>query len=134
MAGGSNPLAQMVMSALQAKTASGGGAPGGMPGAPGGAPGGDGSDYAGQVAELKGADPGMLMAQLKKMKQMCAVLMVQNLERLPNVAGKLSKLIPMFDQVLKEAQQAGNVDGAVRSPIGMGAAQPPMDGKPPGAF
>lgn len=128
----SNPMMQMVMSALQAKTA-GGGAPGGMPGAPGGG-GDDASSYAGQVAELKGADPGMLMQQLKKMKQMCAVLMVQNLERLPNVAGKLSKLIPMFDQVLKEAQQAGNVDGAVRPPIGMGAAQPPMDGRPPGSF
>jgi hypothetical protein len=87
-----------------------------------------------QVAEFKGANPQMLLDQLKKMKQMVAVLMVQNLERLPNVAGQLSKLVPMFDRVIKEAQQAGNVASAVRDPVGMGAAQPPMQGKPTGTF
>jgi len=135
MAAGSNPLAQMVMSALQSRTAGGGGAPGatmpgqapGMPGQPGG---GDdaGAQYAQQVSELKGADPGMLLRQVQKMKQICAVLMVQNLERLPNVAGKLSKLIPAFDGVIKELQQAKNVDSAVRPPIGLGAASPPQEG------
>lgn len=131
MAAGSNPLAAMVMSALQARSAgAGGGQPGGAPGQtgmqPGGATSDEGGQYAQQVAELKGADPGMLGEQLKKMKQMCAVLMVQNLERLPNVAGKLSKLIPMFDSVLKEVQQASSVNSAVRQPIQLGAAQPPM--------
>jgi hypothetical protein len=135
MAAGANPLAQMVMSALQSRTAGGGGTPGatmpgqggGMPGMPGG--GGDdaGAQYAQQVSELKGADPGMLLRQVQKMKQICAVLMVQNLERLPNVAGKLSKLIPAFDGVIKEIQQAKNVDSAVRPPLGMGAAQPPQE-------
>jgi hypothetical protein len=99
----------------------------------GGSPqGGDpASDYAQQVSELKGADPGMLLRQLKTMKQMCAVLMVQNLERLPNVSGQLSKLIPQFDRVIKEISQAGNVDAAVRNPIAMGAANPPQQGGSP---
>jgi hypothetical protein len=128
-AGGGNPLASMVMSALQARTAGGGGAPGQtMPGQ--GGPGQEdaGAQYAQQVSELKGADPGMLLRQVQKMKQICAVLMVQNLERLPNVAGKLSKLIPAFDGVIKEIQQARNVDSAVRPPVGMGQAQAPLEG------
>jgi hypothetical protein len=69
----------------------------------------------------------MLLQEMKSMKQKCAVLMVQNLERLPNVSGQLSKLVPMFDRVIKEISQAQNVNSAVRSPIGMGAAAPPMD-------
>ena len=132
-------IGQLIMSALQNRTANGGGQPGqtmpgqggGMPGAPGG---GDdaGAQYAQQVSELKGADPGMLLREMKKMKQQCAVLMVQNLERLPNVSGQLSKLIPLFDRVIKEISQAQNVNSAVRQPVGMGAAQPPLQGAPPG--
>ena len=133
MAAGNNPIAQLVMSALQSRTAGGGGAPGAtMPGQAPVTPGQGGDDagaqYSQQVSELKGADPGMLLRQVQKMKQICAVLMVQNLERLPNVAGKLSKLIPAFDGVIKEIQQAKNVDSAVRPPISMGAAQPPQEG------
>jgi hypothetical protein len=133
MAAANNPIAQLVMSALQSRTAGGGGAPGAtMPGQSPGTPGQGGDDagaqYSQQVSELKGADPGMLLRQVQKMKQICAVLMVQNLERLPNVAGKLSKLIPAFDGVIKEIQQAKNVDSAVRPPISMGAAQPPQEG------
>lgn len=128
-----NPLSQLVMSALQSRTAGGGGAPGAtMPGQGGmpGQPGGDdaSAQYAQQVSELKGADPGMLLRQVQKMKQICALLMVQNLERLPNVAGKLSKLIPSFDGVIKEIQQARNVDSAVRPPVAMGAATAPTEG------
>jgi hypothetical protein len=134
-------IGQLIMSALQNRTANGGGQPGqtmpgqggGMPGAPGG---GDdaGAQYAQQVSELKGADPGMLLREMKKMKQQCAVLMVQNLERLPNVSGQLSKLIPLFDRVIKEISQAQNVNSAVRQPVGMGAAQPPQSGAPAGGM
>jgi hypothetical protein len=136
-------IGQLIMSALQNRTAAGGGMPGqtmpgGMPGMPGGGgdPGGGdpGAQYAQQVAELKGADPGMLLREMKQMKQKCAVLMVQNLERLPNVSGQLSKLIPMFDRVVKEISQAQNVNSAVRQPVGMGAAQPPLQGAPPGGM
>lgn len=134
MAASPNPLVGMIMSALAARTAGGGGMPGQtMPGQGGGAPGMPGQEqgpdagaqYSQQVSELKGADPGMLLRQLKQMKQICAVLMVQNLERLPNVSGQLSKLVPMFDRVIKEIGQAQNVNSAVRPPLGMGAAQPP---------
>jgi hypothetical protein len=129
MAAGPGGIGALIMSALSGRTAMGGGTPGGAPGMPGGGgdpSGGDpgGSQYAQQVAQLKGADPGMLMQEMKSMKQKCAVLMVQNLERLPNVSGHLSKLIPMFDRVLKEISQAQNVNQAVQ-PLGMGAAMPP---------
>jgi hypothetical protein len=143
MAAASNPLQQQVLAALMARSQGGAGAPGGsgQPGQPspggasgvppGGAPGAasgsspDAGDQYGQMtADLRGADPGGLLRQLKQMKSIVAVMMVQNLERLPNVAGKLSKLIPQFDAVIKEAQQAASVDAAVRQPIQMGAAQP----------
>ena len=131
MAAGAGGLGQIIMQALQARGGQPGGAPGGAPqGMPGGQPSGGGDpgagDYAQQIAQLKGADPGLLLQTMKAMKQQVAVLMVQNLERLPNVSGKLSKLIPQFDGVIKEIMQASNVNNAVQ-PIGMGAAMPPQD-------
>jgi hypothetical protein len=101
----------------------------GMPGVPGasGAPSEDaGAQYAQQVSELKGADPGMLLRQVTQIKKICASLGVQNLERLPNVAGQLLKLVPQFDRVIKEIQQAASTNSAVRAPLNMGAAQPPQ--------
>jgi hypothetical protein len=128
MASASNPIMQQVMSALAQRSASGTGAPG-QSGPAGGDPSGGGGDdpgaaYAQQVSQLKGADPGQLLEQVKKMKSIMAVLLVQNLERLPNVSGKISKMIPMFDGVIKEIMQAQNVNQAVRNPIQMGAAAP----------
>jgi len=118
------------MAALMSRAGQGGAAPGSAPGAAagmGGDPssGGDAGDQYGQMmSDLRGADPGGLLRQLKQMKAIIAVMMVQNLERLPNVAGKLSKMIPQFDAVIKEAQQAATTEAAVRNPIAMGAAQP----------
>jgi hypothetical protein len=132
MATAANPMMQQVMAALAQRSASGTGAPGqsgpaGGDPSGGGAPGGGddaGAAYAQQVSQLKGADPGQLLEQVKKLKQLTAVMLVQNLERLPNVSGKLSKMIPMWDGVLKEIMQAQNVNQAVRNPVQMGAAQP----------
>ena len=108
------------MRALMNRTGQGGQAGGGIgmdsPGA--------GEEYAKQVSDLKGADPGQMMAQIKRLKQICAVLAIQNMERLPNVSGQMYKIIPMFDRVLKEIQQAQSVNAAVRNPISMGAATP----------
>ncbi len=131
MASSPNPLMSMIMSGLQARTSAGGGMPGQtMPGqqAPQGMGGGDaGEQYASQVAELKGADPGMLLRQLDQLKKVLANIAVQNMQRLPNVSGKIFKIIPQFDQVIKEVQQAQNVNSAVRNPISMGAATPPQE-------
>lgn len=132
MGGAPNPIASMVMSALQARGQQGTLPPGGGPaaqagaGQPGaGAPGGAGDEYSQMVSSLKGADPGGLLRQVKALKQITAIMLVQNLERLPNVASQLSKIIPMWDKVTKEIQQASNVNAAVRNPIQMGAASPP---------
>lgn len=133
MGAGPGGIGQLIMSALQSRTAAGGGGAPGMPGGGGDPSGGDPSQqYAQQVSELKGADPGMLLRQMKQMQKICAVLAVNNLERLPNVAGKLSQLSEKFNGVIKELMQAQNVNSAVRQPVGMGAAQPPQDGVPGG--
>lgn len=126
MASPVNPAAILAM--LQARQGQPSSAPPGMP--PQGAagqPDAAAQDYAQQVSSLKGADPGGLLRQLKSMKQIMAIMAVQNLDRLPNVAGQLFKLIPQFDRVIKEAMQASNVSAAVRNPINMAAAQPPTD-------
>lgn len=116
-----NPLAGMVLSALQSQTGTGQS----LPGMGGAATTGTGDDYSSMVASLKGADPGGLLRQVRALKQITAVMLVQNLERLPNVASQLSKIIPLWDKVIKEVQQASNVDAAVRNQIQMGAANPP---------
>src|ERR1700742_551140 len=100
MASAPNPVAQMVMAALQARNAGGQTPPGGAPASMAGTSPDVGQQYAQQVSELKGADPGGLVRQLKAMKQIAAIMLVQNLERLPNVSGQLSKLIPMLDKVI----------------------------------
>ena len=122
------------MTALQGQSGAAG--PGGAPGmqaSPTGASAGD--EYSKQVASLKGADPGGLLRQLTAIKQIVAAMLVQNLERLPNVSGKLAKIIPSLDSVISEVQKAQNVNAAVRNPnpaqgglppIAMGAAQSPL--------
>ena len=146
----SNPQLMQMLAALAARSGGApGGAPGavagGPPGAPGappggappgaGAPGGDagggpgggdntGGDYSSMLSDLRRADPQTLMRQLHQMKSIFAVLMVHYLESLPNVAGRISKVIPHIDNVIKEAEKAASVSGAVRNPIAMGAAQP----------
>lgn len=95
---------------------------------PGGAPGSQddpAQQYSQQVADLKGADPNGLMRQIKQIKEILAIIGVQNLNRLPNVSGKVFKVIPQLDGIMKEIQMAANVEGAVRPPIAMGAASPP---------
>jgi hypothetical protein len=126
-----NPMMAQIMTALQQRSASGSAMPG-MGAAQQSNPMGGGDEYGRQMSELKNADPGGLLRQLKAMKQICAIMLVQNLERLPNVAGQLSKMIPMFDRVIKEAQQAQTVNSAVRNPpIQMSAAQPSPEGGSP---
>jgi hypothetical protein len=129
MAAGANPMGGQLLRMLQG----GGGGPMGQPGAAPGAQanpqqGGAPDAYAQQVAELKGADPGGLLKQVKAIKQILAIMLVQNLERLPNVSGKIAKVIPQMDGIIKEIQQASNVNAAVRNPINMTAAQPGPEG------
>ena len=104
---------------------SAGGAP--FPGPTGDISGGGGdvgSDYSSMLSDLRKADPNMLMNQLKRIKQIFAVLLVNYLEPLPNVAGKISKVIPHIDAIIKEAERASSTSGAIRPGIQMGAASP----------
>ena len=134
-----------LLSALSARTAMGGMPPGGGPaavaggpppgpggppappmGGPGGPGGGDaGGDISSMLSDLRGADPNVTMSQLKFMKQILGAMLVHNMERNPNVSGKIAKVIPHFDAILKELDKAAQVTGAVRQPIAMGAAMTP---------
>lgn len=87
-----------------------------------------GDQYAQQVSQLKGADPGGLLAQVKAVKQIFAIMYVQNMERLPNVSSKILATLKTIDPIIKEIQQASNVNAAVRNPIQMSAAQPSPEG------
>lgn len=119
-----NPMAAMIMQAMMRQQQGGGAAPGGMPGAPGGQQ-SPGDAYSQQVAELKGADPGGLLRQLKAIKQITAIMLVQNLERLPQLNKPLTKMLNDVGDAIKAAEEAGKVNQVVR-PIGMGQAQPPI--------
>ena len=151
-----NPLLQMALAGLQARAGSvppGGApaaaaAPGANPmqallagnagpavGAPGGNGGGGGApdmgnDVSAMLANLRGADPGMLVRQINNIKRLLAVLSVHFMEPLPQVAGEISKVIPQLNRITGQAEKAQNVNAAVRGaqqsrqPIAMGAAQP----------
>lgn len=142
-----NPQIAQMLAAMTARNTGGGPnpGPGGSPGAvanqptPGGpvsapgfggpagaTPGGDaGADYLSSVmADLRRADPGMMGRQVNRMKQIFAAMLTFSLDTMPNVAGKIAKVIPHVDAILSEIQKASSVDGAVRNPIQMGAAMP----------
>ena len=76
------------------------------------------------MADNRGADSGLLVQQLRRIQQLLAVAAVHFLPSVPAAAGQMSKMVPLFDRVIKEAQQAANVNATIRQPIQMGAAQP----------
>lgn len=113
-----------------------------MPGAPG-AQQSPGDAYSQQVSELKGADPGGLLRQLKAIKQISSIMLIQNMERLPQLTKPLTKMLNDVGDAIKACEEAAKVNQVVR-PIGMGQAQPPIPeqansgmlgstGGPPGA-
>ena len=143
-----NPQLMALLSALSARSSMGGIPPGGspaavaggppspVPGGPSGSPmagpgaggpggGGDaGGDFSSMLSDLRGADPAVTMNQVKFIKQIFGAMLVHNMEPNPNVSGKIAKLIPHIDGVLKELERSAQVTGAVRQPIQMGAAMP----------
>lgn len=155
MASAVNPLLQMALASLQARA--GGVPPGGAPAAAAspmqallaggagpavGAPGGPdaGNDYSAQIANMRGADPGMLVQTIKNMAKLLAVNAVHWMEPMPQLAGEISRVIPQLNRIISHAEKAQNVNAAVRgaqanrSPIQMGAAMPTPQAPPsPGA-
>lgn len=115
---------------------------GGGGGAPGQDPNDAGNSYAAMSSDQRGLqDSGAAVQQLRRIQRLLAVMAVHFLPSIPSMAGQLSKTVPMFDRIIKEAQQAANVNSVVRQPIQMGAAQPnpqsqsqPSTGMPPMAM
>jgi hypothetical protein len=124
-----NPLAAAIQSRLAQLQ---GGAPPDAAGAPGSSPGGPGgggsedsvgSQLAQQSAELHGADPSLILRQLKKIKDAMGVMFIQTFQSLPNVAGHVSKTMATIDRAIKEAENATQTASAVRPPVGLSLAQ-----------
>lgn len=74
------------------------------------------------LSDLRRADPAVHMRQTRMIKQIFGAMLVHNLEANPAAAGKIAKVIPHIDAILKEFERASSVAGAVRPPIQMGAA------------
>ena len=131
-----NPLVAAVQSRLAQLQ---GGAPTSAPGAPGSgggaAPDDVGSQLSQQSSELHGADPAMVMQQLRKLRTALGVMYIQTFEALPNVAGHVSKTLGTLDRAIKEAESAAQTASAVRPPIGLSlAANSPDTGPAAGAI
>jgi hypothetical protein len=92
------------------------------------------------LANNRGADPGVLVQQLRNMARVLATYTVFYMEPLPQVAGELSKMIPQINRVIGHAEKAQNVNAAVRGaqqsrqPIQMGAAMPSPQAPPGGGM
>ena len=133
MAGAPNPLVQSIMSRLGAMQ---GGTPPAAGGAPPMSPGGGSDDQIGdqlaqQSSELHGADPGMVLQQLQKVKSVLGALFLHTFQRMPNVSGHIAKTMSTLDRALKEAGNAAQTASAVRPPIGLSLAKQGPEGGPP---
>ena len=84
---------------------------------------GIGDQVAQQSAELHGADPGMTLKQLQKIKSALGVLFIQTFQASPKVAAQISKSLGTLDHAIKEAQEAAQTASAVRPPVGFSLAQ-----------
>jgi hypothetical protein len=76
-----------------------------------------------QSSELHGADPGMILKQLTKIRSALGVMFIQTFQAVPNVAGHISKTLGTLDKAIKEAQGAAQTASAVRPPVGFSLAQ-----------
>lgn len=124
-----NALATAVQSKLaQLQGGADPSAQGGAPGGGGGMPpssddSGVGDQLAQQSAELHGADPGLILQQLQKIRGALGVMFIQTFQSVPNVAGHVSKTLGTLDKAIKEAQNAAQTASAVRPPVGFSLAQ-----------
>jgi len=109
-----NPLAQFLQAAMLRKAMAGGGASpmgpqGGPAMGPSGAPSATtpaGQQFASQMSELQGADPGMILNQLKQIRTVFARMLPFTIERLPGVATNVASLLRPLDGAIKEAEKA----------------------------
>jgi hypothetical protein len=87
-------------------------------------------------SELHGADPGLVLQQLQKIRSLLVATFVKTAMSLPNVSNQIAQVLKANDRAIKEAQQAATTASAVRPPVGLSVAnQPgaPAGGGEPGA-
>jgi hypothetical protein len=77
-----------------------------------------------QYAELKGADPGKLMADLQRIKAELAAMFPNAVMRIGGMGKGISQAITGIQSAIKEAQKAKETVEATHPPLSMGAANP----------
>jgi len=80
-----------------------------------------GQQFSSQMSELQGADPGMVLNQLKQIRTIFARMLPFTIERLPGVATNVAAVLRPLDGAIKEAEKASQTM-ATLSP------QPPAPG------
>ena len=138
MAAAANPLAAALQAKMAALSGGGSGAPGGGGGMPPNSMGDDsmGDQLSQMSSELHGADPGLVLQQLQKIRSLLVATFVKTAMSLPNVSNQIAQVLKANDRAIKEAQQAATTASAVRPPVGLSVAnQPgaPAGGGEPGA-
>jgi hypothetical protein len=95
-----------------------------------------GADFAKQSAELQGADPTMVLRQLKQIGDALSVLFVKSYQTVPKGAGGISDTMKQLAKAVKHFEDAANVQSVVGEgggdgpqPISFG---PAMTGQPQG--
>jgi len=94
-----SPALQTVLGALANRTGVGAGGPG--------------QTLSKQMADVQGADPGMILKQLESVNQVLGVLFVKTFQTLPNVANQISATMKALSRAIKEGQQASQVGEVV---------------------
>ena len=88
-----------------------------------------GQDLSKQMADLQGADPGMLLEQLESVNKVLGVVFVKSFQNLPNVANQVSATMKALSRAIKEAQQAAQV-GETVGKAGEAGHPPPISFSP----
>ena len=91
-------------------------------GSPQGGP-GLGSAVSQQMAQLRGADPTMIVRKLEQMEKDAAALISQTIQSVPGVAASLSGIVKSIQRAKKEAQNAAQTASAMGPSINFSPAQ-----------
>lgn len=127
MGGYSNPVNQQLSRNIIESLAARGASPQQDPGPMGASPGDTEKSLSQRMAELRGADPGMVMRKLNQMKKDCVELIPQVAFTIPALAKHLSAVLKGLDGALKEAEQGANVEKSIsQGPISHSAAGTPQ--------
>jgi len=95
------------------------------PSAGGASPEAAGQQFSQQLAELKGADPQLLVKGAEQMKAMATAIYVRTSFQVPEAARHIAQATKSLDAAIKALQQAAGTVNTVSAPIVNNAGMPP---------